>query len=568
MTSKQARTHLPVEIWNECFAYLAISDHKMLSLTCRLFHDICLATIFRTISYSSSINLRKKEDPQVMQMQLDHLSSRMKWLRKLANSPKHVAVIRKCKLSYSLHLAARADKRAAQDGREAYTPFVDAFVECLPLFVRLKTLEVEEFTVKVDKRILLELAKHPSLEEVVMSSVRFGVHLLKPRIKLRNLSITNEKWSDANPNPSAKLLDVFSGESLESLCALTSTYCPKLFRAFTKQGMLERLRRLSFRINTNDFSEVHPFLKQCPNVESIELACVIQQQVPGPFTLEYLPLNCLRRLKSFTGPALAAKAFVPQRPVTEVRIEEEWPHRFGYGCCPDDIPGLFASIARSTGPLLKLVVSSVECSVDVLRLISDHFPHLEELHLGLRVQEMFPGEDPQDIELPTYMACPQEKISRGESYHNDPYDDPIHGGERVDRNSKSYLVHLHTEYMVSLSLNFGAVRFDLCLCFRLQHILHWLAHKRVKLPSTIKALYLNSFMGLFFIFAEDDDQMIEKKKRAYSGAMAQAVFRSLSVTYPAFEAVGCGNRDGRDMPIKWTKRNDDEWTYVGVGKCW
>ncbi|KAF8876126.1 hypothetical protein CPB84DRAFT_1752493 [Gymnopilus junonius] len=182
-----------------------------------------------SISYSSRIWLGKNEAPEAMDKRLAELKTMIKQLKAFARSPRHVAVIRECVLSYSIRLATRANKAASDKGRKAYTPFVDAFVECLPLFANLKKVDVAEFMLKMDKKILAALASHPSLEEVSLSTVRFGVHLLKPRIKLKRLSISNSDWKDCNPNSSSKYLDMFSGEKLESLSASTTVYAPKFF---------------------------------------------------------------------------------------------------------------------------------------------------------------------------------------------------------------------------------------------------------------------------------------------------------------------------------------------------
>ena len=390
---------LPNEIWHESFSYLSTADHKRLSLACRLFNDICLRFVFKSIHYSFCISRYQWDTP--IEASLNRLEKTIKGLGSLAQSKRHAPLVREFNLAYSVRLTPRKDEENFDRAKTSYGPFVDAFVKHLPLFTNLQTVTIKEFQAKLDKKILVAIAKHPSLDEVRLSSVRFGVHILKPRIAVRKLTISNSKWGEYNPNPASKCLDMFSGDSLEYLSACTPVYCPKLFRALSKQGRLERLKRLSFCIFPGDISDLYVFLASCPNAESVRIEFTKKEEYLGLITLPPIPQTLLPRLKSFSGSEEAAELFVPGRPVDDVKIDSMNNYSFG-AFMYNRQSRLFDSLALSTAPLRKLDVCTLECRKEVVDSIVTHFPGLHTLKLYLPdITEIFPDEDPRDIALET-----------------------------------------------------------------------------------------------------------------------------------------------------------------------
>ena len=233
------RIVLPIEIWHECFNYLSFVDHKNLSLACHLFRGICLRFIFKAIRYSFNISLYGPNQNLSLETRLDRLEESIKDLASLARNTRIAPLVREFNLTYCLRLTPRRDQRDYDRAKEAYGPFVDAFAQCLPLFINLRVVNIKEFREKMDRKILIAMAEHPSLDEVNMESVQFGVHVLKQHIALRKLSISNDRWSDYNPSSASKRLDMFSGANLEYLSAWTAAYSIKLFRALSKQGKLQ-----------------------------------------------------------------------------------------------------------------------------------------------------------------------------------------------------------------------------------------------------------------------------------------------------------------------------------------
>ncbi|KAF8902729.1 hypothetical protein CPB84DRAFT_830523 [Gymnopilus junonius] len=86
---------IPVDIWHECFTHLPTSDHKRLSLTCLLFNEIGLSFVFRSITYTCYISLKKRDLEEVSTEMLDDLQRNIIALKAFANSPKHAPLIKK-----------------------------------------------------------------------------------------------------------------------------------------------------------------------------------------------------------------------------------------------------------------------------------------------------------------------------------------------------------------------------------------------------------------------------------------------------------------------------------------
>ncbi|KAF8900829.1 hypothetical protein CPB84DRAFT_1006611 [Gymnopilus junonius] len=169
MNSKQTDVFLPVEILQDCFGYLRIQDRKNLSLACNLFRSICLPSLFESVSYSLSISettIRSRR-----QTQLGKAKDEIQRFKSIAESSIHAPLIRKCVMSDILML----DRGSSIDDEvaTAYASFTRAFAECVPYFINMKEVNMENFNAKIDKKVLAALASLTLLEKVIFRPIGF-----------------------------------------------------------------------------------------------------------------------------------------------------------------------------------------------------------------------------------------------------------------------------------------------------------------------------------------------------------------------------------------------------------
>ncbi|KDR69352.1 hypothetical protein GALMADRAFT_160616 [Galerina marginata CBS 339.88] len=526
-------TVLPVEIWRECFMLLGVTEHKKLAKTCRFFHGVCLAFIFKSITLSSRITFQKSSTAEDMTRQLEKSTDDIGRFVQLAMSPQYAALVRKCTLRYSLRLSTGTDESMAKLAKDAYEPFIQAFVKCIPRFVNIREIELD-CTKKMDKRVLVVLATLPQVDKLSLTSVRFGVHLLKSQIKAKKLWIHNSR-SDANPNKAAKRLELFSAEHLEELSVLSEAYAPKIFLALTNRGPLKNLTNLSFELNAKDLNALYRFLAMCPNIESFRANFGHYDADMKRIAFPPLPQSTIPFLQSFTGHELVAKVFVPGRPVKKVCLKqfERWRDRH-----LSDIGDLVPYLSRSTGPVIDLEFENMEASPGVLALLAARLPRLLRLKLELIVQRPFPEEDPHSIQLEVARA--NEHIS-------------LQIGEAASQSNNVMLpIVAHAAYM---------------------SLMHWTAHGRVVLPPNLQILhFIDEFSLVCFGLDEDSvadsdsdsndsDRHAKKKKpkkEPYTFAMAESIFDTISVQYPALQRIIIGKTQGKE----WIKSANQQWKFL------
>ncbi|KDR69351.1 hypothetical protein GALMADRAFT_931770 [Galerina marginata CBS 339.88] len=410
MTRQNYVTLLPVEIWRECFVLLGVTEHKKLAKTCRFFHGVCLAFIFKSITLSSRIAFHKSSTAENMTGQLEKSTDDIGRFVQLAMSPRYASLVRKCTLRYSLRLSTGTDESMAKLAKDAYEPFIQAFVKCIPRFVDIREIEID-CTKKMDERVLVVLATLPHVDKLSLTSVRFGVHLLKSQIKAKKLWIHNSR-SDANPNKAAKRLELFSAEHLEELSVLSEAYAPKIFLALTNRGPLKNLTNLSFDLNSKDLNALYRFLAMCPNIESFRANFGHYDADMKRIAFPPLPQSTIPFLQSFTGHELVAKVFVPGRPVKKLSLRqfESWDRHHS------DIEDLIPYLSRSTGPVIDLDFENMRATPDVLALLAARLPRLLRLKLELNLHDKaFPEEDPHSIQLEAARANERVSLQVGEA---------------------------------------------------------------------------------------------------------------------------------------------------------
>ncbi|KDR69323.1 hypothetical protein GALMADRAFT_145699 [Galerina marginata CBS 339.88] len=522
MTSQNYATVLPVEIWRECFMLLGVTEHKKLAKTCRFFHDVCLAFIFKSITLSSQIAFYKYSAPQEITRQLEKLTNDIGLFTKLAMSPQYAPHVRKCTLRYSLRLSTSTVKDVAKLAKDAYESFIQAFVKCIPRLVNVQEIAIGCMK-KMDKRVLAVLATLPHVEKLSLTSVRFGVHQLKSQIKVKKLWIRNS-MSDANPNKAAKRLELFSAEHLQELSVSSRAYAPKIFLALTNQGPLKNLVCLAFDLNSTNLDVLYPFLAMCPNIESIRVDFGSYNEVKH-IAFPSLPRSTIPLLRSFSGQDSIAKIFLPGRPVKKVSLVQFRRHN-DRDC--SEMKDMMPYFLRSTGPVIDLAVASLMCTPELMALLAAHLPDLTRLKLGLSCLKVFPAENPHRHQL--------EQVKATELVAHDP-------GSVASHSSDVMLpVYAHAVYMT---------------------LLHWTAHKRIVLPRSLETLHLvDEFSFMSFQLESDlDDDSTDRNTQegSYTFAMAESIFDAVSLQYPALQRLIVGSvEDG----MEWYKSAMGKWELL------
>ncbi|KDR69350.1 hypothetical protein GALMADRAFT_256203 [Galerina marginata CBS 339.88] len=539
-TLQNYATVLPVEIWRECFMHLGISEHKRLAEICRFFHDICLAFIFKSITFSSHTVFYKSSSPQAMTSQLEKLTDYIARFTTLAMSPRYASLVRKCTLRHSLRLSTSLVEDVAKLAKDTYESFIQAFVECLPQFVNIREIRIG-CEKKMDRRVLSVLATLPQVEKLSLTSVRFGVHQLKPQIKVKKLWIHNST-SDTNPNKAAKRLELFSSEHLEELYIFSKADAPKIFLALTNQGPLKNLTNLSLELNPKDLDILCRFLAMCPHIESLRVILGCNDDTTKRIAFPSLPRSTVPFLQSFSGHESVAKVFVPGRSVKKVCIRQRGTRMDRHY---SDMEDIIPYLCQSTGPVIDLEFMNMQSEPDVMALLATRLPRLSRLTLELNHEKVFPQEDPHSIQLEVARA--NEHVSRqtrkAASQSNDvmePIDD-------------------HAFYM---------------------SLMHWTAHGRVVLPPSLETLHLlDDFSSDVVPFVPDfesdsefesdsdsnnwDRCAKEKPKKPkmvpYTFAMAESIFDTISVQYPALQRLTIGNiHEGKE----WIKSTNKKWNFL------
>ncbi|KAF8902730.1 hypothetical protein CPB84DRAFT_1775329 [Gymnopilus junonius] len=125
------------------------------------------------------------------------------------------------------------------------------------------------------------------------------------------------------------------------------------------------------------------------------------------------------------------------------------------------------------------------------------------------------------------------------------YEDPIGGGQHLERKSHFCYVHVHTEYL---------------------DFLQSVALKEKELPLTIKSLYLSNLLTDNFEYNgipkndEKEAEYVRKYGDPYSAMSAQDVFMILSDSYPALRSVTIGGK--HSGVLRWVKSDDRTgWLY-------
>ena len=541
MESRDHTQMLPIDVWRECLDLLAMEEYLSLYQTSWFFNGIATPLVYRRIKYAYEVEMLSHH---MAQQHLKGVKRQIRHFVNLAEDASRSAWVRECRLIYSLKIPTKSSDDYRVNAEKAYATYVEAFITHIKKFTNLRRVYFD-FNRNMDKKIMAALSSLPHLEEVGLRAVKFGAHQLQPRLNIRKLCITNGR-TDRNPNPTAKTLDILANDCLEEMDLDSKVYTPKIFASLTAHGSSQCLRDLRFSMDPEDVDLLYRFLETCPNLESICWTSYKRDYwctEDFPSTLERLPASSMPRLKSYSGPNVAAKAFIPGRPVEKVTLNNDRSHN-------QEWTQTLRAVSLSTGTITYLSFEGVDCNYDSLNIIVEMFPDLTQLCLGWGNDIMFPEENPHNIQ-------------------SDVNSRIAHTSQGPSLQPKSF----HASYMVCLTF----LRFDFCTYDSSQSIVHWAALGRIRLPPKLELLHLLGDFQFRFIMSamlagpeESDVQLegyFEQQEEAdgqlYSMARAKYIFAMLSERYPALKTLLTGDREQRRFSdrLSWRKVDFNQWIY-------
>ncbi|PPQ76617.1 hypothetical protein CVT26_012743 [Gymnopilus dilepis] len=413
-------SQLPVELWAESFRLLSVFHIKKISMTCRLFYDICLPFLFKSISFS--LGSRPGERRSNLSEELSDLKEQMEDFCAIASDARRARLIRRSAFTYLWDLKRYAEGMGTRltELKDARIVFVDALAHSIPQLSGLR--EIRLHIGKLDKKILNALNSLPNLDSMCFVNPRFGVHLLQPRLRPRQLAIektedTYYQAVDPYLDKSAELLDIFSVKLMESLKSCVLSYTPRLFRSFTRQGNAAHLISLEIQVLLRDIAVFYSFLEVCPNLASLSVRLARRDSGWQEPQLPHLPLSVIPRLKCLRGSGMIVKEFVPGRPVSDIQlVPEEW----SGGGWMDVIEDIIHQIGQSTGNVTNLYIQNISIVPLPFLLISAYLPALRKLSLNLGIyppQNLYQRLSSFDIER---IAAYEDDLQRmGETYNDE-----------------------------------------------------------------------------------------------------------------------------------------------------
>ncbi|KDR69358.1 hypothetical protein GALMADRAFT_145729 [Galerina marginata CBS 339.88] len=510
---------IPVEVWWECFILLRASEHKILSLTCHHFHNICLDFIFKSITYRSQINFSKADSFTWMTGQLDKLHDHIGRFRNIAKDPRQAVLVRRCSLVHSLELDSDVDILVSESAKAAYDTYVQAFVKSVSAFINLREVFIDFQDQTISRRVLkaLAVAAPPHLDQVLFINFRIGIHRLEPRLKPRRVIVHNaDQYCNLLPGPSSSdILDIFSGKHLEHLEVLSLPYPSRIFAALTNQGKSTHLVSLSFCLEPRKFDVLYRFLATCPNLNDVRID-LSEYEFHKLRTLPRLPRSVIPCLRVFHGPDRIAMLFIPGRPVQEVSLSQNQQK-------PLKLEPVLKRIFLSTVPVIRLAVP--DYTDEDLTLICANFPDLKTLSLGLPYQILGSTLDPKQIRLEAVAG----EVAKSENT------------AALDRQSEKYYYSaptLHSAYM---------------------NFVHWIAHGMVNLPPNLETLHLNADMCSSlrhwdYSCSSDNDDSI--KMYGYGYSLSLSIFQAVSSRYSSLQTVSVGQ--GKEE-FRWLRGAGGKW---------
>ncbi|KAF8908187.1 hypothetical protein CPB84DRAFT_1767523 [Gymnopilus junonius] len=481
----------------------------------------------------------------------------MKHFKEIATSEKHASLVHKCTFQYSVlglpqETSGSWGKSTMPWVTRTYDSFIQGFIASIPHFVNLHEITIHGFKKEIKNEVFTALAALRHLESASFKAVKFGIHTIESRLKIRNFYLDNQTEEEP-PHRSSPALDIISGQYLQKLDLYSIPYSTRIFSALKGLGGCPELTHLSVVLHsTKDISALYSFLASCPKLISIRVECA---NISNEYAVPPLPTSTIPYLSSFCGPSTLAATFIPGRPVQKVAISLNFERSFAsfrFDVLEEArrvkiefLKDLFSSVAQSTEPITDLFMSYLPCRPEFLALISEYFPMLKRFTFdtGACNDFLFPRNN-----FESFSFLSQTSVSSFSSFL--PIGDfavdstcSITSADRQKLDNKQLLpASMHSFYMP---------------------ILHWITVNEVPFPESLETL---SFRAQFpSTFSREEERKLAEKDqilgRPYTFDLANSILSKLGDRYSVLRKIEVV---GKKEELCWTRNaGNPGWLYDG-----
>ncbi|KAF9526396.1 hypothetical protein CPB83DRAFT_908495 [Crepidotus variabilis] len=363
------------EIWQRCWIFVERDCLPALTLTCRLFNDICKPMLFEQLEFSLPRPYSRGfqySTPKAnsIEMRFENVSSNDKF-NKLVRSLTFVAhsKARSRPLDTPPELSEEAMLRIAL---EAYETLLMTISSSISRFCLLQQVSVGPVPLGPQFMRNLRLLGH--LNQVHIDSTA-GVISPQGTAPLRVGEFSYEELEVYHTfNPPTIMIPplIVVTEHLQRM-SLSGAQANTILTSFIRHGSIFRkLRYLSFQVNPSHISSFFDFLLICPILETLriinyrELADILSTDLPA------VSAAAAPRLANYLGPDSIAVALAPGRPISKTVLVNTVSHVSGLTAA--DI----ASLGCSSTPIVVLSLGLRFMNRAAFHNLSIYLPQLQK----------------------------------------------------------------------------------------------------------------------------------------------------------------------------------------------
>ncbi|KAF9527580.1 hypothetical protein CPB83DRAFT_907582 [Crepidotus variabilis] len=348
---------VPSEIWEKCWTFAERYNLPALSLTCRLFNDICKPKLFEQLVFNLP-NPRLESFYSAAPI-LYSLKRRYKELSSNGQLNKHLRT-------------------------ETYRALLDLINSSISQFSRLQRISIGP--VPLGAELMENLRSLQQLDRVHLDTAA-GLDLPDSTPPLRVSEFNYHEYALNRTLPTPKLPIIISSEHLQHMW-LSGPYAYDILYSFICHGRpFERLRSLLFPMKSSDILLFFDFLLICPVLEKLRiknfqnLAHVVSAQLPA------IPTSAAPRLTDYMGPDAIAAALAPGRPMsTTVMVN---PASAIHKLTTTD----YASLGRSSPPIASLSLGLRYMNRAAFHDLARYLPQLQKFTVHIEAMGSIIPED-------------------------------------------------------------------------------------------------------------------------------------------------------------------------------
>ncbi|KAJ7145551.1 hypothetical protein C8R44DRAFT_863424 [Mycena epipterygia] len=363
---------IPTEVWLRCWMHCPKRHLRRLGLVCHYFHNLCLPFLFQHQTFFPPPPEDVDRDNWIETTQALHRSTLR--LAKLAASP-HVSSVRTWYFRGSSGMLDLAETHPYIVNihlvQDTYLKAVHIFHSTLSHYQKLQSLRLDDFFIGTQFRETL--SSLTQLEDLNLSNCTVACPTGR-LLPLHKLNVTGRRARTADLMgdplqlvvPDALITLRFDG-SLVGVCVLYAL--ADLTLAHLVELTIELTPPIAEIFFTSFVNSACPRLERL-HIPHVSRAAVIPTRIPPTA----VPL-----LQSFKGPLSLLRLFIPDRPVTFIRVSSP-----STASTPEILSAL-SDIAQSSATLSVLELHpQIAGSPEILAALTELLPDLRQLSLELK----------------------------------------------------------------------------------------------------------------------------------------------------------------------------------------